>query len=121
MLHRNITGQIGGFRGIFKLPRGVAACMRRVPRPRGRTLIPGSGSGGNDVVHDPCPAHRSASPAVALDESPTLRRAAAPTSVVGGAPDIYLFSRFFPSIPRHRLYKPRRPAPQIEVGRPGTR
>jgi len=120
MLHRNITGQIGGFRGIFKLPRGVAACMRRVPRTSGCSPLPGGRSGGDDGVQGPSPAHRSAGPAVALDESLTLRRAAASTSAVDGGYDISLFSRFFPSIPRYRLYKPRRRTPRIRDGRPGA-
>src|SRR3954464_2075519 len=105
MLHRNITGQTGGFRGIFKLPRGVAACMRRVPRSSGHSPIPGVGSRAHDGVQGPSPAHRSAGLAVALDESLTLRRATASTSVADGGHDISLFSRFFPSIPRYRLYK----------------
>src|SRR5689334_15264562 len=70
--------------------------------------FPGRGSGGSAVVQGPSPAPRSAGPAVALDPVRTLRRPAAPFIAARGRGDVFLFSRFFPSIPPVGLYKPDR-------------
>jgi hypothetical protein len=99
------------------LPRRSPACMRRLPRAAMRQRPPSLGSGGSTVVQ--LSGHRTAitpGAALVLDRGKEwcvplepLHAGGAfrgrPGSVGRRRGHVYLFSRFFPSIPWYGLYK----------------